>query len=607
MRSALPAFLLASLLARPAAAATFHVDRSDDSATASACTDVMPNDCSLRGAILAANGSAGMDTVVLPAGTYDLTIKGAGEDMAVTGDLDITEDVTLQGDGSATTIIDGSQLGDAMHPPDRIFHIDPAGSGTLQVTISGVTIRKGATAVIPGVSAVGGGILNGSGCNPCSAVGSAVMLSDVVLQGNSSASGGGGIGNYGAMTIVGSVISGNSTDNVGGGIAQGDVGSLEMHDTTVSGNAATSDGGGVVSGFLGSSSTVPAVTIAGCTFADNTAHRGAGLFRTGGAVTIANSTFSHNSADNTGTSGGAIHAANGGVAANNVTIAFNTGAGGGGGVYGAVTLGNTILAGNSAPTGPDCNGSITSTGHNLIQVPCTIGGDATGNLIGQVPALGALANYGGPTQTHALLPGSPGLDAADPGVPGSGGGACEATDQRGTTRPQPGGGRCDMGAFELIPGEITTTTTTTTTLPPTSSTRATSTTTQPTAGCSTQPAGPRFVSIDCRLAALVTRVNGATDVGALRTKLIGQLTQVTENEARAERLCRQASRRRAVHALGPAIEKLMRFRRTLQSRRAGSPPPALATELVTAAGAVRADMRALRHALHCPDDAPPGP
>ncbi len=63
------------------------------------------------------------------------------------------------------------------------------------------------------------------------------------------------------------------------------------------------------------------------------------------------------------------------------------------------------------------------------------------------PLLGPLANNGGPTQTHALLAGSPAIDAGNPATPGSGGNACEATDQRGYARPA--GLACDIGAYEF--------------------------------------------------------------------------------------------------------------------------------------------------------------
>jgi predicted outer membrane repeat protein len=580
--------LLGVFLATGAPAATFTVDRVDDTASATGCMDAIPNDCSLRG------------TIVLPAGTYSLDVKGVAEDLGATGDLDVTDDLTLQGAGSATTIIDGAQLGDATHTSDRILQVDSMGTGTLQVTITGVTLRNATTQVYPGASAVGAALLNGDSRTSGAPVGSTVTLSDVVVQGNFSPAGGGGIGNYGTMTILDSVIARNSTDNVGGAIGQGDTGSLELHDTTVSSNTAAGDGGGIYVGFLGTGVGAPAVTIVGCTFNDNIASRGGALVRNGGTVAIANSTFSHNTASNTGTSGGAIHAASGAVTLSNATVTLNVGGGQGGGIYGSATLGNSILAGNSAPTGPDCNGTITSTGHDLIQVPCAIVGDTTGNVTGQAAGLGPLAGNGGPTQTHAALPGSPAVDAGDPGVPGSGGTACEATDQRGKSRPQPPGGLCDIGAFELVPGEISTTTTsTTTTLAPTTTTNTTSTT-QPSPDCAMEPVRPTLVSTACRLAALVGRVAGATDLGTLKAKLGAQLAKASMHEDEAEAGCRQASRRRALRALRATIRKLTQFRRTLRSHAGRSIPAALVVDLLTTVDPLLGDLRALRRVVSCP-------
>jgi len=601
--SLIPVFVV--LLAVAARAATFTVDRFDDTASATACKDAVPDDCSLRGAIIAANATPGADTIVLPAGTYALVVKGVAEDMAATGDLDISDDLTLQGAGSATTIIDGAQLGDMNNTPDRIFQVDPMGTGTLQVTISGVTLQSAATAIYPTVSSVGAALLNGDTRTPGSPVGSTVMLSDVIVTGNFSPAGGGGIGNYGAMTILNSLITNNSTGNVGGGIGQGDSGSLELHDTTVSGNTAASDGGGIYAGFLGSSSTVPAITIVGCTFNDNMAVHGGALFRNGGTVTIANSTFSHNTATNTGTSGGAIHATSA-VTMNNVTVTLNVAAGQGGGIYGNATLGNTILAANSAPTGPDCYPTIMSMGHDLIQVPCSIGG-ATTNLTGLPAGLGPLADNGGPTRTHAALPGSPAVDAGDNGVPGSGGTTCEATDQRGTSRPQPVGGLCDIGAFELVPGEFPTTTSTSTSTSTTmlvsTTSSSTTSTTQPSPICTAEPARPTFASIECRLAALIARVAGASDLGALEAGLAARLAAASKHEREAEMRCGQASRPRVRRALRAATTKLTQFRRMLRSHRARSVPRVLTSDLVTTADALRADLRALRRNIRCPEDA----
>jgi hypothetical protein len=108
------------------------------------------------------------------------------------------------------------------------------------------------------------------------------------------------------------------------------------------------------------------------------------------------------------------------------------------------TLTNTIIA--NSGSGGDCfNDTSTlnaASSNNLIQdslVACGLTNGVNGDIIGQDPALGALANNGGFTQTHALLAGSPAIDA------GTNTG-CPATDQRGITRPQ--GARCDIGAYE---------------------------------------------------------------------------------------------------------------------------------------------------------------
>jgi len=86
-------------------AATFNVTTEDDGGPGS-----------LRQAIIDANLTVAADTINLPDGTYTLTLGGAGEDAAASGDLDITENLTIVGDGQDTTIIDGNEL-------DRVFHI----------------------------------------------------------------------------------------------------------------------------------------------------------------------------------------------------------------------------------------------------------------------------------------------------------------------------------------------------------------------------------------------------------------------------------------------------------------------------------------------------
>ena len=187
---------------------------------------------------------------------------------------------------------------------------------------------------------------------------------------------------------------------------------------------------------------------------------GGGISTAGGNVTITNCTISGNSA---GGNGGGISSLNTGSLSGpytltNVTITNNfadnengvgNGFGNGGGIFnlspGTISLLNTIVAGNIDPGGqaPDCSGTITSLGHNLIQstAGCTITGDTTGNITGQNPLLGSLTKNGGPTPTQLPLAGSPVIDAgASTGAP--------ATDQRGVSRPQ--GAGVDIGAVEVV-------------------------------------------------------------------------------------------------------------------------------------------------------------
>jgi uncharacterized repeat protein (TIGR01451 family) len=181
-----------------------------------------------------------------------------------------------------------------------------------------------------------------------------------------------------------------------------------------------------------------------------------------GAATMTNVTISGNSA--TGGDGGGISMRSEATAIlTNVTVTGNSAPTGGGvsnlvGAGGTVALRNTIVSGN---TGGNCNGTITSGGFNLVFPGNGCGLDAsTNDQVNVDPTLGALANNGGSTPSHALGLGSGAVDRGNPATPLDGSaGRCAAADQRGTVRPidgdADGTSRCDIGAFEAaVPVEV---------------------------------------------------------------------------------------------------------------------------------------------------------
>src|SRR5215210_6157641 len=136
--------LVLALGARPAhAGTTFTVDRTDDSATASACDAATSNDCSLRGAISRANNTAGADTIDFAPGVTTLTLSISNfqnnsavyENDNAEGDLDITDDLTIDG-GSGVTIGSGAGW------DERILDVIGASEAgkSNDVTLSHITI-----------------------------------------------------------------------------------------------------------------------------------------------------------------------------------------------------------------------------------------------------------------------------------------------------------------------------------------------------------------------------------------------------------------------------------------------------------------------------------
>jgi len=311
----------------------------------------------------------------------------------------------------------------------------------------------------------GGGIFNFYGT---------VTVSNSTLSGNTASGsyrniGGGGILNFsGTMTVSNSTLSdntgsGNYTYGEGGGGGIANFGRLTVSNSTLSGNTAIGrdlyrdgDGGGIGNFFFGT------LTVSNSTLSGNTA---SGSYSDGGGIanfgtlTVSNSTLSGNTAsgsyDNRG--GGGIYTSGPNpVMLTNVTLTANRATIGGGGLYvnpfgtPAAVLHNTLIAGNfSGATGTtldDVNGSLNpSSNYNLIGDGTGMTGlsdGVNGNQIGTAaapidPLLGPLQYNGGPTQTMALLPGSPALNAGSPaqlGVP----------DQRGVVRR----GGVNIGAYQ---------------------------------------------------------------------------------------------------------------------------------------------------------------
>ena len=262
---------------------------------------------------------------------------------------------------------------------------------------------------------------------------------------------GGGVINYGDLTVTNSTITGNIATHTAGAIYNAR-GTLTLIDSTLSGNSANFGGSiyNSVSGILSLIST----TVSGNT-ADSD---GGGIYNSFGPVTLTNSTVSGNTA--TGDGGGIYNKDR--LTVTNSTVTRNmveTGIGGGifidnisNPALAITELGSSIIAENtaSADLGPDCYGFVTtSLGYNLFGSNVGCGFPATtGDLVGDFnnpidPLLGPLQDNGGPTLTNALAGGSLAIDQIPVGD------CVVATDQRGVSRPQ--GATCDIGAFELGP------------------------------------------------------------------------------------------------------------------------------------------------------------
>jgi CSLREA domain-containing protein len=438
------ALSLGALLLMPAAqAVTFTVNSPADfidgnpgdgiCATGGIC-DGVPC-CTLRAAVMEANRTSGA-VIVLPAGTWNLTIPPSGTDDETTGDLNLGADMTITGAGAAVTIIEASGLG------DRVFDVTAGHT----VVLSGVTIQNAEE-----TASDGGGIRSS---------GHLTVRDSRILNCKAGFSGGGIAAERvtSALTIEGTTID-HCEAGFGGGVACKYT-TLSISSSTFSGNTATYRGGAI----LGFGSTL---TIVGSTISGNSAHDyGGGISLDYDALASAelnlvNCTVSGNYSREDG--GGILNGANNTTRLFSSTVTENQadsdfdGSGTGGGVYnaGTVTFLNTIFANNTetyqvgnvyVPTIGECAGTIASQGNSILANYDTSHCTVTGSFVLADPVLGPLQANGGRTQTHALLPGSPAIDGGSPSGCTGLLGAPLTVDQRGVHRAL--GAAFDIGAYE---------------------------------------------------------------------------------------------------------------------------------------------------------------
>jgi CSLREA domain-containing protein len=474
------ALLAVPALAQPAAggAAVFTVTKTSDSNDG-----VCDADCSLREAILAANQLQDpTNRIDLAAGTYRLSIPrdtnrfGNALGTGLDGNLVVTRVLTIAGAGQDTTIIDARPEPESAGV-DRVLGV--ANTGNL--TLSGVTITGGQTVAF----GQGAGIL---------VLGGALAISDSRVIGNAALSAGGGIAVGGAganppasATItrceIAENVAGPPDPNLpgaqGGGLLNIQA-TMTVVESTIRDNTALRSTGGGIMNIDNQNRPNPAaeLTVMRSTIAGNLAGDpdgtslfegvGGGIYNNGGLLRLTSSTVTGNEAvpsfaegfgpqPGTGRGGGVAHQlllgddVSDGTVIVNSTIAYNTGFTGSQ-LYGVervnpMTFANTLIVGGAGAS-PNCaspageSGLESAGGGNLSDDASPCGFDQATDQpdVGDPGLAATLADNGGPTQTIALLVGSPAIGNGF--VP-----SCPQRDQRGFTRRSP----CDIGAYETVP------------------------------------------------------------------------------------------------------------------------------------------------------------
>ena len=382
-----------------APSATFVVSKTPDT-NDGACNA----DCSLREAVVAANGAAGADMITFaPNGTHQLTINNAGvENASAEGDLDITQALTIVGNGTANTILQAGT--NTTNGIDKVLSVNPLftsafatsftgftvrfglnpstflldgfgggfdweGSGTGTLTISNLTVTDNST-----IDGDGGGITatSAAGNSFISVTNSTISNNDPDRTGSASPVGGGiFVGTNTTFRLTTTTISNNNVNETfnsgqGGGLyafgpANSGAGKSFLTGSTVSGNAAPSDGGGILS-------TQPIDFNSPTTISNNSSGRsGGGIFvnHSNGTTVISKATMTGNSA---ATNGGAIYLGTS-TTANLLNMSFSRIVGNTAGTFnGLVTTGGTANVENNwwgcntGPSAAPCNTAGTSGG-----------------------------------------------------------------------------------------------------------------------------------------------------------------------------------------------------------------------------------------------------
>ncbi|CAN5157061.1 hypothetical protein BH20ACT5_BH20ACT5_00830 [soil metagenome] len=372
---------LAISLAGPPAWAdtTFVVDTAADTVDANPgdgiCADAN-GDCSLRAAVQEANAFAGDDTIRLGLGvTYTLTLTGADEDASATGDLDVTSNITIEGNTStvdaagidrAFDVLDGELVVFGLRVTGGSPPEGQSGGGFRSTNSLVISDSEVSGNVVAGTGASGGGVFNDAG--------DLIVIASVIADNSATRAGGGIEANAGTTAIDNTQLTNNDTGpepGNGGGFHLTGEGRVSVTNSAVSGNTASAEGGGLWNSATGTMFVADS-TISGNTASGAAAEQGGGgLYTDGGRTVVDGTDLVDNVADGASGSGGAILNNLGTVEVFDSTITGNTAVRAGGGVeanVGSTRLMRTDLSANATGPNPGNGGGLHLTGAGSVEI-----------------------------------------------------------------------------------------------------------------------------------------------------------------------------------------------------------------------------------------------